>query len=122
MSDLLRETAFGQFLRFVSRRRLLRYPEELSNFVVPSFAPQNTSSQTTTVAGPTTNQEDPEALKTPPNEKVLVSPNATLAPGEVQPIIVSCMCVHSLNSTVSLLIVTQGTVTMIHPIHKIGRI
>lgn len=32
MSDLFRETAFGQIIRFLSGRRLLRYPEELPGF------------------------------------------------------------------------------------------
>lgn len=32
MSDLLRETAFGQFIRLVSQSRLLQYPEELPGF------------------------------------------------------------------------------------------
>lgn len=32
MTDLFRETAFGQLVRLVSQGRLLRYPEELRGF------------------------------------------------------------------------------------------
>lgn len=32
MSDLFRETAAGQIIRFISRRKLLRYPEEFPGF------------------------------------------------------------------------------------------
>lgn len=32
MSDLFRETAAGQIIRFISRRKLLQYPEELPGF------------------------------------------------------------------------------------------
>lgn len=32
MRDLFRETAAGQIIRFISQRKLLRYPEELPGF------------------------------------------------------------------------------------------
>ena len=36
MYDLLRDSAFGQIVRFVSSARYCRYPEELPEFVLPS--------------------------------------------------------------------------------------
>jgi hypothetical protein len=35
VNDLLRETVAGQIIRFISQRKLLRYPEELSGFSFP---------------------------------------------------------------------------------------
>ena len=35
MSDLLREAPIGQLLRFVTRNRILKYPEELPDFTLP---------------------------------------------------------------------------------------
>jgi DHA1 family multidrug resistance protein-like MFS transporter len=40
MSDLIRETALGQIIRFLSRRRLLPYPEERPGFQIPYLVPQ----------------------------------------------------------------------------------
>jgi DHA1 family multidrug resistance protein-like MFS transporter len=36
MSDLLRESAFGQLVRLATRNRLFRYPEEQDGFTCPS--------------------------------------------------------------------------------------
>ncbi|KFY42560.1 hypothetical protein V494_02360 [Pseudogymnoascus sp. VKM F-4513 (FW-928)] len=41
MSDLFRETAAGQIIRFISRRKLLPYPEELPGFQFQYPAPQS---------------------------------------------------------------------------------
>lgn len=35
MKELIREAAFGQIIRFVSRNRLLKYPEEEEGFQIP---------------------------------------------------------------------------------------
>lgn len=40
MSDLFRETAAGRIIRFVSRRKLLQYPEELPGFQFQYPTPQ----------------------------------------------------------------------------------
>ena len=43
MKDLLRETFLGKSLRLLSGKRLLRYPEEYSSFVVPEYYKVNPS-------------------------------------------------------------------------------
>jgi DHA1 family multidrug resistance protein-like MFS transporter len=35
MADLIREAPFGQFLRFISGRKILKYPEEVEGFELP---------------------------------------------------------------------------------------
>ncbi|KAL5336907.1 MFS general substrate transporter [Aspergillus crustosus] len=57
MSDLLRETAAGQILRFITGNRLLKYPEELPDFQFqrPKTPSANSSS--------------------PPSEKTAIEPN-----------------------------------------------
>jgi DHA1 family multidrug resistance protein-like MFS transporter len=35
MKEIIREAALGQIIRFVSRNRLLRYPEEYPGFILP---------------------------------------------------------------------------------------
>ena len=36
MSDLIREAAIGQIIRFVTRNKYLQYPEEKADFVIPN--------------------------------------------------------------------------------------
>ena len=36
MSDLLRESALGQLIRLVTRNKVLQYPEEKADFVLPA--------------------------------------------------------------------------------------
>lgn len=72
MSDLFRETAFGGFLRFVSKGALLQYPEERAGFVVPEqylpgYTPPIDDAATLVVPG-----DDLEASK----EKASAPPSA----------------------------------------------
>lgn len=44
MKDLLRDTFLGKTLRLVSGKRLLRYPEESSSFIIPEVYKVNADS------------------------------------------------------------------------------
>ena len=67
----LRETAFGQIVRYASRNRLLKYPEELPDFVVPycycdgsaRTAPKVTRSSSQTSTPPETIPKEPEEVE-----------------------------------------------------------
>jgi MFS transporter, DHA1 family, multidrug resistance protein len=63
MSDLIRETAAGQILRFVTRRKVLRYPEELPGFKFESSSQQSLDEKKFELAVPSSDfadDSDPE--------------------------------------------------------------
>ena len=56
MSDLFRETAFGKLVHYLSKGKLLQYPEERDGFVVPEqyipgYKPQLDDGATLVLAG-----------------------------------------------------------------------
>ena len=64
MSDLLREAPLGQLIRFVTRNKVLQYPEERADFILPpeyralcteKLSPSRSGSET-----PASTPEDPE--------------------------------------------------------------
>ena len=63
MSDLFRETAAGQILRFITNRRVLRYPEELPGFTFPFSLQQGLDEKVAELVSPSsdsTEASDPE--------------------------------------------------------------
>jgi DHA1 family multidrug resistance protein-like MFS transporter len=76
MADLIRDAAFGQIVRFITRNRLLQYPEERPDFVLPSYYYQDNEK---------VNQgripETPSAVETeaPRTEEVVNTSQTTLA-------------------------------------------
>lgn len=73
MSDLFRETAFGGLLRLLSSNPLLQYPEERSDFVIPTrYFPRNKKDDSGT-STPTNPVEIPvEIISEAPIEPSLV--------------------------------------------------
>ncbi|KAM0719048.1 hypothetical protein Q7P37_004953 [Cladosporium fusiforme] len=45
MSDVLRDAPIGQIIRWITRNRVLRYPEEMPNFQLPTGYSQNISAE-----------------------------------------------------------------------------
>lgn len=60
MDSLFRDTAAGFFIRFVSRNRLLKYPEELPGFEVPYAVEEETTSSAEKLSSPSPVAASPE--------------------------------------------------------------
>jgi DHA1 family multidrug resistance protein-like MFS transporter len=64
MKDLIRDSALGQFLRFISRRKVFPYPESVPGFILPeSFNLEKRVASRTEASTPTSvgRNEDPNA-------------------------------------------------------------
>jgi DHA1 family multidrug resistance protein-like MFS transporter len=59
MNELIRDAPFGQLLRYITRNRIFKYPEELSNFECPPAYQSAPTGEKETVQRP---QADPEQL------------------------------------------------------------
>lgn len=81
MRDIVRDSAFGQLLRLLSRPEALSYPEELSTFKLPST--YNTDSQDETIKSIQEAASEPDSLSNSPKklcEEVMLSSECTLHP------------------------------------------
>jgi DHA1 family multidrug resistance protein-like MFS transporter len=57
MADILRDAPLGQFVRFVTRSRLLQYPEEKESFISPYYHEQMPESEATSDGNSTLSTE-----------------------------------------------------------------
>ncbi|KAI4134133.1 MAG: hypothetical protein LQ347_001772 [Umbilicaria vellea] len=76
MRDLLREAPLGQLIRFITRNRVLQYPEERADFVLPAEYSAFCSGKRSTSLS---NSRTPA---TTPNDIEKISPNLTPNPSE----------------------------------------
>ena len=79
MSDLFRETAFGQIIRFLSGNRLLPYPEELPGFEFKYPATQDPEIKVEEHLRASLNAGetyDPEKAQLPSNRRGSSTPNS----------------------------------------------
>jgi DHA1 family multidrug resistance protein-like MFS transporter len=70
MSDLIREAAIGQIIRFVTNKKYLQYPEEKEDFVNP-----NVYSNPDVLLGPKTISEEDSTKDTPSRTPALTPAN-----------------------------------------------
>jgi DHA1 family multidrug resistance protein-like MFS transporter len=82
MTDLLREAPLGQLIRFVSGNRLLRYPEELPGFELPSTysAVLNSADREESAASRTISKQRTKSSRRSSSDEASPAPPAPPAP------------------------------------------